>query len=268
LEIESSADFVRVTRTTLGAAGFVRKSVGGTVYFESADRGAADPLVMVHGVNDQAGTWFTVAPALAATRRVILPDLAGHGESAPASGPLPISLLLERLEAVIEHAANDTRDITLVGNSLGGWLATLYTLAHPDRVKHLVLESSGGLDRPFASPLFAFNREQALVILKNVHGSRFIAPDWVIDALIARSTDSQMLRVTEVDDYRLDSRLAKLRTPTTLIWGAEDGVLPVAYGQELQSLIPGAKLHVLDGAAHIPHMQQPETFLRCLMAIS
>jgi pimeloyl-ACP methyl ester carboxylesterase len=264
LEINSSSDFVRMTRAMLSAAGFVRKSVGETVYFESADRGTSDPLVMVHGVNDQAGTWFTVAPALAAKRRVILPDLAGHGESAPSHGPLPISLLLEQLDAVIAHE----RNITLVGNSLGGWLATLYTLAHPDRVKHLVLEAAGGLNRPFASPVFAFDREQALVILKNVHGSRFIAPDWVIDALIARSTDSQLLRVTETEPHLLDERLADLHTPATLIWGAEDGVLPVAYGQEMQSLIAGSELHVLDGAAHIPHMQQPEKFLQCLTAIS
>lgn len=253
-----------MTRAMLVAAGFVRKSAGDTVYFESADRDGADPLVLVHGVNDHAGTWFAVAPALAAKRRVILPDLAGHGESAPSHGPLPISLLLERLDAVIEHE----RNITLVGNSLGGWLAALYTLAHPDRVKHLVLEASGGLNRPFASPIFAFDREQAIVILKNVHGPSFVAPEWVIDALIARSTDSQMLRVTETEPYALDSRLADLHTPTTLIWGADDGVLPVAYGQEMQSLIAGSDLHVLDGAAHIPHMQQPETFAQCLMAIS
>ncbi|HEX7807276.1 MAG TPA: alpha/beta fold hydrolase [Thermoanaerobaculia bacterium] len=245
-------------------AGFVRKSVGDTVYFESADRDVNDPIVLVHGVNDHAGTWFTVAPALAATRRVILPDLGGHGESAPSHGPLPISLLIEQLDAVIGHE----RNITLVGNSLGGWLATLYTLAHPDRVKHLVLEAAGGLDRPFASPLYAFDREQAIVILNNVHGPRFVAPDWVIDALIARSTDSQMLRVTETESHKLDGRLSELHTPTSLIWGADDGVLPVAYGQELQSLIAGSELHVLDGAAHIPHMQQPEKFLQCLTAIS
>lgn len=254
-----------MTRATLAAAGFVRKSAGDVVYFESADRGTnLPPLVLVHGVNDQAGTWFTVAPALASTRRVIVPDLPGHGESAPASGPLPLPLFLAALDTVF----GDERDITLVGNSLGGWLATLYTLAHPDRVKHLVLEAAGGLARPFASPLFAHDRETALVILRNVHGSRFQAPEWVIDALIARSKDSQMLRVTETENFFLDSRLAALHTPTTLIWGDEDGVLQLTYARELQSMIEGAELCVLEGAAHIPHMQQPGKFLQCLTAIS
>jgi pimeloyl-ACP methyl ester carboxylesterase len=264
LEINSSADFVAVTRATLAAAGFARKSAGDVVYWESSDRGAhAPPVVLVHGVNDQAGSWFTVAPALASQRRVILPDLPGHGESAPSSGPLPLPLFLDALENVFGHE----REITLVGNSLGGWLAALYTLAHPDRVKHLVLEAAGGLARPFASPVFAHDREQALVILRNVHGSRFQAPEWVIEALIARSKNSQMLRVTEAENYILDRRLADLHTPTTLIWGEEDGVLPVAYARELQSLIAGSELRVLEGAAHIPHMQNPEAFLQCLTAI-
>lgn len=254
-----------MTRATLVAAGFVRKSAVDVVYFESADRGTDDaPIVLVHGVNDQAGSWFTVAPALASQRRVIALDLPGHGESAPATGPLPISRFLAAMETVFGHE----RDITLVGNSLGGWLVTLYTLAHPDRVKQLVLEAAGGLARPITSPMFAHDREEALVILRNVHGSRFQAPQWVIDALIARSKDSQMLRVTEAENFLLDARLPNLHTPTTLIWGDEDGVLPLTYARDLQSRIAGSELRVLEGAAHIPHMQQPEKFLRCLTAIS
>jgi len=260
-----------MTRGALLASGYARKSVDDVVYFESPDRDGAPPLVrehgvhvLVHGVNDQAGTWFTVAAALARTRRVIIPDLAGHGESAPSSGPLPLSLFLEKLEPVI---ANE-RDITLVGNSLGGWLAALYTLAHPDRVKHLVLETSGGLNRPFASPIFAHDREQAAVILRAVHGPRYVAPEWVVDALLARATDSPMLRITDAERFALDDRLRDLHTPTTLIWGADDGVLPVAYAEEMRDLIDGATLHVLEGAAHIPHIQQPEKYLQCLTAIS
>ncbi len=264
MEIKSTADYVRMTRGMLAAAGFVRRSVGDTVYWESAGRDSqASPVVLVHGVNDQAGTWFTVAPALAATRRVILPDLAGHGESGPSSGPLPLTLLLDRLDAVL----GEEREMTLVGNSLGGWLAVLYTLAHPERVRHLVLEAAGGLARPFASPVLARDRDEAVLILRNVHGPRLEPPEWTIDALLRRSADSPMLRVTEAEQYFLDGRLSGLHVPTTLIWGADDGVLPVSYAEELRGLIEGAELHVIEGAAHIPHIQQPEKYLQCLTAI-
>jgi pimeloyl-ACP methyl ester carboxylesterase len=266
MEISSAADLVRATRAGLAASGFARKEEGGTVYWEGGVDGSSrtsGPVVMLHGVNDQAGTWVRIAAGLAKTRRVILPDLAGHGESEPNTGDLPISLLVDRVADVI----GSERRITLVGNSLGGWLAVLYALRFPDRVSHLVLETAGGLKRPFASPVIARDREEALLILRAVHGPHFVAPEWVIEALLERSRDSQLLRISEADEHYLDDRLAALSVPTTLIWGADDGVLPVAYARELQSLIAGATLHVIPDAAHIPHLQQPERFLECLTAI-
>jgi pimeloyl-ACP methyl ester carboxylesterase len=263
--ISSSGQFIAMTRAALMASGFVRKVVNGWVYFESPDRGNGKvPLVLIHGANDQAGTWFPIAGALAATRRVIIPDLAGHGESEPASGPLPITLFLEELEAVLSAE----RDLVLVGNSLGGWLASLFALRHPSRVSHLVLETAGGISRPLASELVARDRDEALVILGKVHGPAFVPPEWVIDALLARAEDSPMLRITGVEEHILDAHLPQLTMPVTMIWGANDGVLPVDYAEEFRALIGHGELHVLDGAAHIPHLQQPEKVLQCLTAIS
>jgi pimeloyl-ACP methyl ester carboxylesterase len=261
LAIESSADYVRMTRAALAAAGLARRESEGMVWWESPPHD--DTVVLLHGVNDQAGTWFTVAPALAERFRVIVPDLPGHGESAPSEGPLAISLFVDRVAAILP-----AEPFTLVGNSLGGWIAMLYTLRHPGRVRTLILEASGGIDRPFAVPLLATNREEAEVILRAVHGPRYAAPEWVIEALLARAQDSPLLRVTELEAHYMDARLAELRVPTHIIWGADDGVVPVAYAEELRRGIPGAQLHVLEGAAHIPHLQQPQRFLECLTAIS
>lgn len=252
-----------MTRGVLAATGFVRKEVGGTVYFEA---GAGEAIVLVHGVNDQAGTWFAVAPALARTHRVIVPDLPGHGESAPKEGPLPLPLFVEQLHAVIE--ASNATQITLVGNSLGGWLAMLYTLAHRDRVARLVLEASGGLARPLKAPLTASNREQALQILKAVHGPKFEAPEWTIEAVLERAKDAPMLRMTDLLPHYLERRLAEIDVPTTVIWGADDGVVPRDYAEALRDGIRGARFEVIEGAAHIPHVQQPERFLACLTATS
>ncbi|MDQ3280588.1 MAG: alpha/beta hydrolase [Acidobacteriota bacterium] len=222
----------------------------------------ARTIVLVHGANDHAGTWFAVAPALAQTHRVIVPDLAGHGESEPRNGAIPISLIVERLETIL---ANE-RDLTLVGNSLGGWIVLLYALRHPERVSQLILESSGGLTRPLASPLFARDRDEAVNILRAVHGPKYQAQEWVIDALLQRAADSPMLRLTEAVEHLIEHRLGEINIPTTLVWGADDGVLPLSYGEALHEAIRGSKLEVIDDAAHIPHLQQPERFLACLKA--
>jgi pimeloyl-ACP methyl ester carboxylesterase len=248
-----------MTRAALAAAGFVRKEIDGTVYFEG---GSGNTIVLVHGVNDQAGSWFTVAPKLAQTHRVILPDLAGHGESAPKEGPLPISLMVERLHSVIPEER-----VILVGNSLGGWLAMLYTLAHSERVARLILEAAGGLSLPLESPVVATNREEAIAILRNVHGPNFQPPEWIIEALLERGASSPMLRVTEAMEHVLDPRLPDIKVPTSIVWGADDGVVTRKYVETLQRGIENSTLHVIEGAAHIPHMQQPERFLACLSSI-
>jgi abhydrolase domain-containing protein 6 len=264
LAIESAIDFYRLTRAAIAAAGFVRKETGDTVYWDSATEGA--PIVMLHGANDHAGTWFTVAPALAKSHRVILLDLPGHGESAPQQGPLPISLLVARIEAVTDDALPGER-FTLVGNSLGGWLSLIYALRHSDRVAQLILETSGGLARPPAVPLVAHTREEAIPILRAVHGPHYEAPEWVIDALLQRATGSPLLRLTELMEHDVEPRLGEVTIPTTLVWGEHDGVLPLSYAAALRDAIPHADLRVIEGAAHIPHLQQPQRVLECLMAI-
>ncbi|HEX7419712.1 MAG TPA: alpha/beta hydrolase, partial [Thermoanaerobaculia bacterium] len=223
-------------------------------------------LVLLHGTNDQAGTWARIIPLLINRYRLILPDLAGHGESEPKTGPIAISVVVDRLRRIIDHER--VNDITLGGNSFGAWIALLYTLAHPEKVKRLVLESGGGLARPLGVPLVARDRETAMTILRGVHGPSYVPEEWVIDTLLARANDSPLLRLEGAMESFVDARVGQLDKPSTLIWGADDGVVPVSYGEALQKLIRGATLHVIEGAAHIPHLQQPERFVECLTATS
>jgi pimeloyl-ACP methyl ester carboxylesterase len=65
-------------------------------------------------------------------------------------------------------------------------------------------------------------------------------------------------------DFLVDQKLPSLKVATTLIWGRDDGVLPLAYAEALQKKIAGSELLVIDGAAHMPHRQQPEKFVQCL----
>ena len=259
------AAVIQQQRSALASAGMERREVAGCVYWAGGAK-EKPALVLLHGVNDQAGTYAAVVPALMKKYRVIVPDLPGHGESEPRQGPIAMSVILERIGAILDH--EDVRCFTLAGNSFGGWLAILYALAHPDRVEHLVLEDGGGLARPPVVPLFATDRETAVKILRAVHGPNYVPPDWAIEALFARAKDSPLLRLTGVFDYFIDRRLGEVHVPTTLLWGEYDGVVPFSYMQTLQDGIPNAKLKVIEGAGHIPHAQQPERFLSCLTEIS
>src|SRR5204863_3088753 len=176
-------------------------------------------------------------------------------ESEPTAGPIPIPLIVDHLHRVIEAHCGTGFSLSLAGNSMGAWIALLYALKHPDRVERLFLEAGGGLARPLAVPLTATNRDEAMVILRAVHGPNAVLPDWAVDALIARSTNAPMLRLTEPEF--IDARLGDVKTPTTLIWGEHDGVIPRSYMEALRDGIAGARLEIIEGAAHVPHAQQP-----------
>ena len=255
---------IEFARASLLAAGLARCETQGSVYFTGGS--GKTTIVLLHGVNDQAGTWAQVVPALVKEHRLIVPDLAGHGDSEPKTGPIPLPLIVERVHAILEKEG--AGKVTLVGNSMGAWVSMLYTLAHPERVERLVLESAAGLAIPPAVPLSATTRDEAMVILRAVHGPDATLPDWAPDALIARNTNSQMMRVVEggVFGHFLDAKLSQLKVPVTILWGAHDGVVPRSYVDKLLAGISGAQLKVIDGAAHIPHTQQPERFVECLRA--
>ena len=262
--VDPAAAYIQIARNALANAGMERVADEGSIYWRG---GKGDiTVVLIHGVNDQAGSWAAVVPTLVRKYRVIIPDLPGHGESEPREGPIAMSLILDRVARILDR--EDARCVILAGNSFGAWIAVLYAIAHPDRVQHLVLESGGGLARPPAVPLFATDRQTAAHILRAVWGPDFVPADWQIDALISRATNSPLLRLTGLLDYFVESRLAGVHTPTTLVWGENDGVVPLSYAEAMQDGIRGARLKIIKGAAHIPHAQQPERFLECLTEIS
>lgn len=265
---QSMEDVVKQTRRDLGRAGMKRRTIeveGNRVVYFAGGRGART-IVLVHGVNDQAGTWFAVAPALMKDARILAIDLPGHGESAPASGPLPLPLMVKGVGAIIDRESPDA-PVVLVGNSMGGWVNMLYAADHPARVSLLVLEDASGMAWDMSHVnFFPKNREEAIKVLRLVHGPDAPIPDYLIDTLLKTASTMPQARVLAagVLPYLIDPHLKDLTMPVTLIWGVHDGLLPVVYAEALHARIAGSTLHVIQDAAHIPHRQSPKEFVRLL----
>jgi pimeloyl-ACP methyl ester carboxylesterase len=265
---QSLEDVVKQTRRGLGRAGMARRTIevdeNRVVYFVGG-RGART-IVLVHGVNDQAGTWVSVVPALMKDARVIAVDLPGHGESAPATGPLPMPLMEKAVAAIIERESPDA-PIVLAGNSMGGWVSILFAADHPARVAHLVLEDASGMMWDMSHvPMFPKTRDEAIKLLRLVHGPDATIPDYLIDTMLKSAASMPQARVLQAGILTslVDLRLKDLTMPVTLIWGAHDGLLPIVYAEALHAKIAGSTLHVIDSAAHIPHRQAPKEFVRLL----
>lgn len=262
---EPIAAFQRLGRWTLRSAGLTRREVEGPRGKLVWWSGGSGPAVMlVHGSNDLGVGWAPVVKRLARGRRLIVPDLPGHGESAPAEGPLPIGDLLAGIHRITQEESPD-QPVTLIGSSMGGWLALLYAREHPDRVARVIVENGA----PVAAGIAKVNmmpktREEMRGTLNALTGPNAAAfPDYVVDDLVRRTPKGSFARVAQTDlrPYILDGRLAEVRVPVVLVWGDSDDLLPVAYAEALRSGLPQATLEVIPGCGHVSHRECPDQFV-------
>ena len=254
--------------------------------------GAGPPLILLHGVGDNAFDWSWVMPALARTHRVYAPDLPGSGGSArpkghdysPASFERFLAAFLDALE--VEHAA-------VVGNSLGGLVGLRLALADPDRVTALVLIAGAGLGRKVSPalrslavrgygglavawgkrPPGAAQRAMARAALL-FGGPQRIPVKWLKEqyrlARLPGFLKGQLATVRAQVGLRgqreiLLDRLPSLRVPTLVVWGERDRVLPPDQAREAISRIPDGSLEIIPGCGHLPQVERPDQVAQILV---
>lgn len=245
-------------------SGTIEGPRGALRYYEG---GQGRTVVLLHGSGSQAGDWHGVAPALLRRYHLLVLDLPGHGESGPAEGALPVSDLADSLGALLD-ARSAGQPATLIGNSLGGWVSLLYALHHPERVERVIGISSSGIFASLQVPLMPKDREEARRLVAAIRGPNLPAPsDEELDELVRRiaaGPASRLVAGLKAEDF-LDTRAAEIHVPVELVWGEEDGVLPLDYGRRLASLLPRARLHPLPRCGHMPQVHCPRELSRLLL---
>ena len=266
------AVYTWVTRTALARAGLARIKVECTVGTQVAWRGGKGPvLVLLHGAGDQAGAWSRVVHALVKDHTVLVPDLAGHGQSEPAAGPIEVAAILAGLEACIVQQAGGQK-VTLVGNSLGAWMAMLIAHDHPGWVERVIAVNGGAIKGRSEAHLLPRNRDEAREVtgLLRDPGSPVI-PDFVLDDIVRQAERGPLARFAAtaetMERHTLDDRLGEVKVPVEIVWGAADRVMPLEYAQRLLAGLPDARLHVIERCGHVPQQECPEKFLAALLPL-
>ena len=257
----------------------------GEVDLHWAELGSGPPLVLLHGLCDSHRTWFPVAPALARRRRVLMLDLAGHGESSRPDASYALEWHANLVGAWLTQLGLDQVD--LVGHSYGGGVAMWMLLEHRGRVRRLGLESSGGLGREvgpalrwasfpffverFGQPFMSFGTTRAL----NAAGAAFTKEEIAILAAYNARPGTARAFSRSVRDvingwgqhrHFLDgaSRVSTL-PPVAIFWGESDMLIPIKHGIAAGALM-GATLTRFPGVGHFPHRQAPERYVEALEA--
>ncbi len=249
-------------RQGLSRAGLSRTEASGPrgrlVYW----RGGSGPTVLLlHGVNHQAGAWSRVVPALLPGHRLVIPDLPGHGDSEPATGSLSLHDVLAGLAELLRLEAPGP--VRLVGNSFGGFLALLYARQHPERVVHVVLVNGAAISTGMGSVnLLPRDRDQARRTLGALTGLGIRPPPgFILDDLVRRGPGSPLARLLAAGypADALDGRLGEVTTPVTLVWGDADRLLPRSYAEAVVAALPASRIEFLPGCGHVPMRECPGT---------
>ncbi len=233
-------------------------------------------LVLLHGFGSQADVDFGAAlPALSKTRRVIALDQIGAGNSAKPMMEYRVQTYVDFLGEFL-RALGITR-FDLLGESLGGWTAAVYTeqalaegstLPKPQR---LILEDAAGFSispAPSAPPkLMVSTVDEVITGLRAVlYNPALITPEIAKRRLISKlhSNDgvvtSTFTSNPAVRNEAAGEQASTITVPTLVLWGAQDKTVPVASGEAYTHAIPGAKLVLVEHSGHVPSLEQPAAF--------
>ena len=259
------------TRQALTGAGLKPVVIETKVGPQTAFVGGTGPLlVLLHGAGDQAGTWAQAAPALLQRYTLVIPDLAGHGDSAPATGPIEASVIVAGLEGVLSSQAGSRR-MTIVGNSLGAWMAMVLAHRHLDWIERVVAVNGGPLKQVSAGVnLLPRSREEARQAMAGLRDASAPAlPDVILDGMVRVAKNGPLARfaatATTMEAWTLtEAQLRHLQVPVCLIWGLSDRLMPLDYAKRLLAALPDVRLVTLERCGHIPQQEAPDRFLAAL----
>ena len=261
-------------RNALRRAGLRKTKLTTTVGGQIVWHGGAGPLlVLLHGAGDQAGTWYKVVPELRRHFQLVIPDLAGHGESNPVAGALSLGTLLTALEQVLDTKPWRDAPMMFAGNSLGAWMAMLYAQKYPQRVTRVILIDGGPIKNVSEIGIMPKDREEARRALDAaLDPSTPRRPNFVLDDMVRVSNTgpiSRLLAAGEEDmsKYLLDDKLATFQLPVDLIWGASDRLVPLDYAKKLQLQLPHCTLAVIERCGHAPQLERPRELTQILLQI-
>jgi pimeloyl-ACP methyl ester carboxylesterase len=248
--------------------------------------GAGPPLVLLHGGIECGGAyWAPVIEGLSRTHRVIVPDVPGLGESEPLASLDAVSFA-RWLDAVLDLTCD--RAPIVVAHSLLGTLAARHAAGAGGRLRRLVIYAAPGVGayrmplrlrivatrfalRPTQRNEERFERFALLDLdrLRRRDRAWFEAFDaYTLARARERHVKRTMGRLIKLGTARVsDDDLRRIDRPVSLLWGREDRMVPLALAEGARNRL-GWHLDVIDGAAHVPHLERPEEFVTCLNAPS
>jgi pimeloyl-ACP methyl ester carboxylesterase len=237
--------------------------------------GVGRPVIFLHGLGAASESWRATATALAADVRVLVPDQIGFGASDKPLLDYSTAMLVDFLAEFMDDAGLEKA--SLVGHSMGGRVASLFALRHPERVERLVLVSGAGY-KPNYDPEVL--RALEFNTLDEAH--RLLTLLYYDDA--TRATDAAARKMFAdrvrsgsgytlgrmIDSYRrgegFADDLSPITAPTLIVWGKEDEIASPGAARTAHNQIAGSRLLLIERCGHLPMVEAPDELTAALRA--
>ncbi len=239
-------------------------------YLEAGD--AAKPtVILLHGLGAQAENWqFNITP-LSQNYRVIALDQIGFGKSDKPFLKYRVGTYADFLDKFMAELKIEKAH--LVGNSMGGWVAAIMAFKYPNRAEKIVLADAAGLapkaiDYDRIYQLNNSTRDEIRANLKLIFASpalqnnEALVDQFMTQRIIANdgyTINSLIESIRRKEDF-LDARLGEIKKPTLIIWGKQDGLLPVADAEKFNKGIVNSELVVFYNFGHVPQVEKALDF--------
>jgi pimeloyl-ACP methyl ester carboxylesterase len=243
------------------------------------------PIVLIHGTGASLHTFEGWTEGLKQGRRVIRMDLPGYGLTGPfPKGDYAMESYVEFLKSFLDKL--DIDRCAIAGNSLGGGIAWRFAEQYPDRVEKLILIDASGYhyksqSRPIAFEIakvpliknmlkFITPRFVAKSSLENVYADKSLVTDELVDRyfeLTLRKGNRQAFidRFAAAKDTTAYQRISSIQTPTLILWGEQDQLIPLESARRFHADLPNDTLVILPNLGHVPMEENPERSLESVL---
>jgi pimeloyl-ACP methyl ester carboxylesterase len=230
--------------------------------FEYLEVGEGDTLMLLHGLFGALSNFSDLIEKFRTTHKVVVPLLPLFDLDILHTS---VGGLAKHVTQFIEHRGYEK--INLLGNSLGGHVALVYTLKHPEKVNSLILTGSSGLFENAMGD--SYPKRGDYEYIKNKTAQTFYDPAVATTELVDEVFEitKNRLKVIKIIAlaksairHNLGEELNEIKVPTCLIWGKNDIVTPPFVAEEFKKLIPQSELHFIDKCGHAPMMEVPGEF--------
>jgi 2-hydroxy-6-oxonona-2,4-dienedioate hydrolase len=248
---------------------------GQKIHYLEAGSASNPTVILLHGLGGDATNWAMTIPALSGKYHVYVLDQIGFGKSDKPITNYRVSMLVEFLDVFCKKLG--IQKASLVGNSLGGWTAASFALAHPEKVDKLVLVCAAGytgkrwgvpeMTKEALAALNPSTTEDLKRLFSLILYNKAMLTDQFVETQLTNklkrgdgyTINSFIESIVRGEDF-LDGKAKAIKAPTLALWGKNDGLTPLGIGKAFVEDIQGAQLVVVDNCGHVPQMEKAAEF--------